>query len=153
MGIYIFRRAALEETLSHGEHDDFGRHVIPAAVPRLRVQAHVHDGYWEDVGPPFSFWDAEKPIYTQPRFLPATKVHSCDITESLISEGSFIEKAHIERSEREGTPPIGIGSGSVIENAIVDKNARGSGGVFASSTKRGSASAIRLPTTSATASW
>jgi glucose-1-phosphate adenylyltransferase len=174
MGIYIFRRRALEEALSNSKHDDFGRHVIPAAVPRLRVQAHVHEGYWEDVGtigsyfqanlaltsprPAFSFWDAHKPIYTHPRFLPATKIASCDISESLISEGCFIEKSRIERSvigirsriadgarirhslilgadlyegsidlERqslEGIPPIGIGEGTVIENAIVDKNAR-----------------------------
>ncbi len=179
MGIYIFRRPALEEALSNSDHDDFGRQVIPAAVPRLRVQAHVHDGYWEDVGtirsyfqanmaltssrPPFNFWDAQKPIYTHPRFLPATKMHSCDISESLISEGSFIDKARIERSvigirtriadgarirhslilgadlyesaldaersTREGTPPIGIGAESVIENAIVDKNARVGRGV------------------------
>jgi glucose-1-phosphate adenylyltransferase len=179
MGIYIFRRPALKEALSRSTHDDFGRHVIPAAVTRLRVQAHVHHGYWEDVGtigsyfeanmaltssrPPFSFWDARKPIYTHPRFLPATKIHSCDIRESLISEGSFIGRAHIERSvigirsriadgasirnslilgadvyesaqdiERsllEGTPPIGIGAESVIENAIVDKNARVGRGV------------------------
>jgi glucose-1-phosphate adenylyltransferase len=179
MGIYIFRRRALEEALSNSKHDDFGRHVIPAAVPRLRVQAHVHDGYWEDVGtigsyfeanlaltsarPPFSFWDAHKPIYTHPRFLPATKVQSCDISESLLSEGCFIEKARIERSvigirsriadgarirhslilgadlyetvpemerhAREGTPPIGIGAETVIENAIVDKNARVGRGV------------------------
>jgi glucose-1-phosphate adenylyltransferase len=138
------------------------------------TRLELHDGYWEDVGtigsyfeanmtltssrPPFSFWDAQKPIYTHPRFLPATKVHSCDISESLISEGSFIEKARIdrsvigirtriadgarirhslilgadlyesaqviERSAREGTPPIGIGAESVIENAIVDRNAR-----------------------------
>jgi glucose-1-phosphate adenylyltransferase len=174
MGIYIFRRRALEEALANSSHDDFGRHVIPAAVPRLRVQAHVHDGYWEDVGtigsyfeanlaltsprPPFSFWDAHKPIYTHPRFLPATKVQSCDISESLLSEGCFVEKARIERSvigirsriasgarvrhslilgadlyetpheielaSREGLPAIGIGEESVIENAIVDKNAR-----------------------------
>jgi glucose-1-phosphate adenylyltransferase len=174
MGIYIFRRRALEEALSNSTHDDFGRHVIPSAVPRLRVQAHVHEGYWEDVGtigsyyeanlaltsprPAFSFWDAHKPIYTHPRFLPATKVSSCDIAESLISEGCFIEKSRIERSvigirsriadgarirhslilgadvyessldlerhSREGIPAIGIGAGSVIEKAIVDKNAR-----------------------------
>jgi glucose-1-phosphate adenylyltransferase len=174
MGIYIFRRRALEEALSNSSHDDFGRHVIPAAVPRLRVQAHVHEGYWEDVGtigsyfeanlaltgprPAFSFWDAQKPIYTHPRFLPATKIASCDIAESLISEGCFIEHARIERSvigirsriadgarirhslilgadlyetavdlerqSRDGLPPIGIGAGTVIENAIVDKNAR-----------------------------
>src|SRR5207247_9030704 len=112
--------------------------------------------------PPVSCWDAQTPTYPLPRFLPATKVRSCEITESLISEGSFIGKAHIERSvigirtrvadgahirhslilgadvyesageiercEREGTPPIGIGSDSVIENAIVDKNARGGRG-------------------------
>jgi glucose-1-phosphate adenylyltransferase len=174
MGIYIFRRRALEEALSNSKHDDFGRHVIPAAVPRLRVQAHVHEGYWEDVGtiasyyeanlaltsprPAFSFWDAHKPIYTHPRFLPATKISSCDIVESLISEGCFIEKARIERSvigirsriadgarirnslvlgadlyesahdlerqSREGVPAIGIGAGTIIEKAIVDKNAR-----------------------------
>jgi glucose-1-phosphate adenylyltransferase len=174
MGIYIFRRRALEEALSNSKHDDFGRHVIPGAVPRLRVQAHVHEGYWEDVGtigsyfeanlaltgphPAFSFWDALKPIYTHPRFLPATKVSSCDIVESLISEGCFIEKSRIERSvigirsriadgarirhslilgadlyesaldlerqSREGIPPIGIGAGTTIENAIIDKNAR-----------------------------
>jgi glucose-1-phosphate adenylyltransferase len=138
------------------------------------VQAHVHEGYWEDVGtigsyfeanlaltgprPAFSFWDAHKPIYTHPRFLPATKVSSCDIVESLLSEGCFIEKSRIERSvigirsriadgarirhslilgadlyegpldlerqSREGIPPIGIGAGSHIENAIIDKNAR-----------------------------
>jgi glucose-1-phosphate adenylyltransferase len=179
MGIYIFRRRALEEALSNSKHDDFGRHVIPAAVPRLRVQAHVHDGYWEDVGtigsyfeanlaltsprPPFSFWDAKNPIYTHPRFLPATKVTSCDISESLLSEGCFIEKARIERSvigirsriadgarirhslvlgadlyemphdlERhlhDGTPPIGIGAEAIIENAIIDKNARVGRGV------------------------
>ena len=174
MGIYIFRRRALEEALSNTKHDDFGRHVIPAAVPRLRVQAHVHEGYWEDVGtigsyfeanlaltnerPPFSFWDAHQPIYTHPRFLPATKVQACDISESLISEGCYIERARIEKAVigirsriasgarirhslvlgadvyetpndiervgREGIPPIGIGEDSVIENAIVDKNAR-----------------------------
>jgi glucose-1-phosphate adenylyltransferase len=174
MGIYIFRRRALEEALTNSQHDDFGRHIIPAAVPRLRVQAHVHEGYWEDVGtiasyfeanmaltasrPTFSFWDANQPIYTHPRFLPATKIEACDVSQSLISEGCFIEKARIERSvigirsriatgarirhslllgadryetpqemeakSREGMPPIGIGEQSVIENAIVDKNAR-----------------------------
>jgi len=179
MGIYIFRRAALEEALANSTHDDFGRHVIPAAVPRMRVHAHVHEGYWEDVGtigsyfeanmaltsprPPFSFWDPRQPIYTHPRFLPATKIHACEISESLIAEGSFIQKAHIERSvvgirsridegarishslilgadlyesaqdverlEGVGTPRIGIGADSIIEHAIVDKNARVGRGV------------------------
>ena len=179
MGIYIFRRRALDEALSNAAHVDFGRHVIPAAAPRLRVQAHVHEGYWEDVGtigsyfeanlaltdqrPPFNFYDAQCPIYTNPRFLPATKIQSCDVVDSLISEGCFIERARLERTvvgirsriaagarirrslllgadfyetaeemERaiqQGMPPIGIGEDAVIENAIVDKNARVGRGV------------------------
>jgi glucose-1-phosphate adenylyltransferase len=174
MGIYIFRRRALDEALSNAANVDFGRHVIPAAVPRLRVQAHVHDGYWEDVGtigsyfeanlalteprPSFNFYDPHHPIYTHPRFLPATKVHACEVTDSLISEGCYIERAHLDhvvvgirsrigggarirrslllgadsyetaeemdRARSEGLPPVGIGRDAVIENAIVDKNAR-----------------------------
>jgi glucose-1-phosphate adenylyltransferase len=153
---------------------DFGRHVIPDAVPRRRVQAHVHQGYWEDVGtiksyfdanlalsepiPPFDFYDAAHPIYTNPRFLPASKVSNCAIKNALISEGCIMQGAHIDRAvigirsrigagaqirsslligadgyetlaqmeatQAKGVPPIGIGAESVIENAIVDKNAR-----------------------------
>ena len=174
MGIYVFRRTALVEALSNTGHVDFGRHVIPAAVPRMRVQAHIHDGYWEDVGtissyfdanlaltgpqPPFSFYDARRPVFTQPGFLAATKFHECEMKDTLIAEGCFIEKARIEQSiigirtrigggahirrslilgadyyetvaemergRREGCPPIGIGEESIIENAIIDKNAR-----------------------------
>jgi glucose-1-phosphate adenylyltransferase len=174
MGIYIFSREALEGSLSDPQLVDFGRHVIPDAVPRMRVQAHVHQGYWEDVGtiqsyflanlalcdpiPPFDFYDAAHPIYTNPRFLPASKVANCTIKNALISEGCIMQGAHIDRavvgirsrigagtqirsslligadhyenlsqieaSHTKGIPPIGIGAESVIENAIVDKNAR-----------------------------
>jgi glucose-1-phosphate adenylyltransferase len=174
MGIYAFTRGALEGSLANPKLVDFGRHVIPDAVPSLRVQAHVHQGYWEDVGtiqsyfqanlelcdpiPPFDFYDAAHPIYTNPRFLPASKVANCNIKNALISEGCIMQGADIdhavigirsrigagahirrslligadeyetlremEASRTRGVPPIGIGSESVIENAIVDKNAR-----------------------------
>ena len=93
---------------------DFGRHLIPEILPRLRVQAHVHRGYWEDVGtirsyyhanlalcqavPPFDFYDASRPVYTHPRFLPASKIESCTVTNSLLSEGCILVGAQIERS-------------------------------------------------------
>lgn len=174
MGIYVFDRRALAEALSNEQHIDFGRHVIPAMVSRLKVQAHVHEGYWEDVGtigsyhqanlslveprPRFSFYDPDRPIYTQPRFLPATKLHDCTITDALVCEGCYIERATIERSiigirtrigagarirnslllgadtyesvdemervRNEGLPPIGVGEDAVLENVIVDKDAR-----------------------------
>ena len=64
-------------------------------LSRLRVQAFLHHGYWEDVGtirsyydanialtqtqPPFNFYDASCPIFTHPRFLAPTKIESCTI--------------------------------------------------------------------------
>lgn len=174
MGIYVFSREALREALTDTEPVDFGRHVIPQCVPKMRVRAFVHDAYWEDVGtirsyfeanlgltepvPPFDFYEAMRPVYTHPRFLPATKVEQCTLKSALISEGCFLLGAEIERTvigirsrigkgvrlrnslvlgadryetldeidraAGRGTPPLGIGEGSQIENAIVDKNAR-----------------------------
>ena len=174
MGIYFFKREVLEHALANPQLVDFGRHVIPDAVPRSRVQAHVYRGYWEDVGtirsyfqanlalcdaiPPFDFYDANHPVYTNPRFLPASKVENCDIKSALICEGCIMHGAKIERavvgirsrvgsgtsiknslligadhyetlaeiraSIERGVPPLGIGNECVIENAIIDKNAR-----------------------------
>ena len=114
MGIYLFKREALEGALKDPSFVDFGRHLIPEILPRLRVQAHVHRGYWEDVGtirsyyhanlalcqavPPFDFYDASRPVYTHPRFLPASKIESCTVTSSLLSEGCILVGAQIERS-------------------------------------------------------
>jgi glucose-1-phosphate adenylyltransferase len=174
MGIYVFGREALERSLADPALVDFGRHVIPQALSQMRVHAHPYRGYWEDVGtigsyfeanlalcepvPPFDFYDASRPVYTHPRFLAATKIESCSVRRSLISEGCIlvgaeIERAvvgirsrigrgaqvrnslvlgadyyetldEIERSAARDIPPLGIGADSVIERAIVDKNAR-----------------------------
>jgi glucose-1-phosphate adenylyltransferase len=174
MGIYLFGRDALERSLKDPALVDFGRHVIPSALGEMRVHAHPYRGYWEDVGtiasyyqanlalcqpvPPFDFYEASRPVYTHPRFLPATKVEHCVVTSALISEGSIVVGAQVERSligirsrigrgtqvrdslilgadyyetldeiERanaRGLPPLGIGADTVIEKAIVDKNAR-----------------------------
>jgi len=179
MGIYMFGRETLERAIADEKQVDFGRHVIPTAIHEMRVQAHLFRGYWEDVGtigsyfqanmaltgriPPFDFYDAARPIYTDARFLPATKVEGCAVRASLISEGCILHSAEIERSvvgirsrvgqgarlhdtlmlgadfyesladmeaaQARGVPPVGIGEGSIIERAIVDKNARVGRGV------------------------
>jgi glucose-1-phosphate adenylyltransferase len=174
MGIYIFRRDVLEKAVSDPKLVDFGRHVIPHAVPDQHVHAHIYRGYWEDVGtipsyfranlalcqsiPPFDFYDAARPVFTNPRFLPASKLEQCTIHNALISEGCILQGADIDRavigirsrigrnvrirnslligadsyerldeiraSEARGIPPVGVGSDSIIESAIIDKNAR-----------------------------
>ena len=114
MGTYMFDRAALEKAVCDPNLIDFGRHVIPKAIDSGHVQAHVFRGYWEDVGtiesyfrasleltrpiPPFDFHNVARPIYSRPRFLPATKVETCVLRSALVSEGSFIAEAEIEHS-------------------------------------------------------
>jgi glucose-1-phosphate adenylyltransferase len=113
-GIYVFKRDALERALHDPSLVDFGRHVIPYVVPTMRVNAYIFRGYWEDVGtigsyfnanmelcaplPPFDFHNALRPIYTHPRFLPASKVENCVVRNSLLSEGAILVGAEIERS-------------------------------------------------------
>ena len=114
MGIYVFGRQALLQSMADARLVDFGRHVIPGAVPNSRVHAYVHRGYWEDVGtirsyfhanlaltqpiPPFDFYETGSPVYTHPRFLPATKVESCMIRNALLSEGCIVVGSELERA-------------------------------------------------------
>ena len=80
MGIYLFQRDALFHLLnSPPPATDFGREVFPRSIQTHRVQAHLFDGYWEDVGtiksyheaslalcgadPPFDFHAPEGLIY------------------------------------------------------------------------------------------
>ncbi|MBC7909903.1 MAG: glucose-1-phosphate adenylyltransferase, partial [Pyrinomonadaceae bacterium] len=110
-----------------------GREIIPAAIKSSNVQAFMFDGYWEDIGtihafylanldltspiPQFNFFDATSPIYTRTRYLPPSKIHDCNISDSLIGDGCIIHGAKINRSI------IGlrsrIGSGSQIDASIL----------------------------------
>ena len=67
--------------------------------------------------PPFDFYDAARPVYTHPRFLPATKVESCTIRRPLISEGCILVGAEIERAV------IGIrsrvGPGAQVRDSLI----------------------------------
>jgi glucose-1-phosphate adenylyltransferase len=174
MGIYIFNRGLLVRVLTGEKGDDFGRHIIPSVIKKLTVKAYQFHGYWEDIGtirsffnanlaltdpvPAFDLYHRERPIYTRPRYLPASKVDGCRIHRSIICEGCIIEQCLLERSiigirsrispgvslkntimmgadyyqtieeididVKAGSPIIGIGKSSTIENAIIDKNAR-----------------------------
>jgi len=114
MGIYVFSRDVLFEVLAREGPTDFGREVIPAALDRYRVQAHVFRGYWADVGTvgsfyeanmmltaprtPFKFYDPRRPIYTHPRFLPGSRLRDCSFDNSIVAEGCHIVRARVEDS-------------------------------------------------------
>jgi glucose-1-phosphate adenylyltransferase len=59
MGIYVFDYARLVELLkSDDSWVDFGREIIPSAIEKLNVQAHLFDDYWEDIGTIRAFYQA-----------------------------------------------------------------------------------------------
>jgi glucose-1-phosphate adenylyltransferase len=114
MGVYIFKYDVMRELLKNEKYVDFGGEVIPAAIKSYNVQAFLFDGHWEDIGtiksfyqanldltsivPKFNLFDADAPIYTRARFLPATKMMDCQVRDSLISEGSILNRCLIDHS-------------------------------------------------------
>jgi len=167
MGIYLFRTEVLVKVLEQMPKMDFGRDIIPSALSEYNVQGYVFHGYWEDIGtirafydanlklaapkPDFRLYEANSPIYSHPRFLPASRIRDCRLHHSLVSEGCEVRGSKISESvigirsiirkgselsrtlmlgadyyeeEVQGKVPIGVGQHSLIENAIIDKNAR-----------------------------
>ncbi len=127
MGIYIFTADVMEKALSNDTMTDFGKEIIPASLKDYNVSAFVHNGYWEDIGtirsfydatldlteitPQFNFYDADMPIYTRPRNLPASKANSAQLDRVICSEGCVITHAFIKQSV--------IGIRSIIESDSV----------------------------------
>ena len=170
MGVYVFSRDVLLDLLARDDSRDFGREVIPASLGRYRVQSYLFDGYWADVGTvdsfyqanimlarpasPFRFYDARRPIYTHPRFLPGAWLSDCNVRDVVIAEGCHLDRCTLEDSvvgirmmvqpgavvthsvllgadfyeedggPCDGRPPLGIGRDVVLDRVIVDKNAR-----------------------------
>jgi|688.fasta_scaffold07147_4 glucose-1-phosphate adenylyltransferase len=175
MGLYIFNKELLFDVLNKTNYSDFGKEVFPAAVRSRKVQVHLFDDYWEDIGtirafydanlslsqnnPPFDLFKADRPVYSRARFLPPSVVDGATISGSLLADGCRIGKGtRIENSViglrciigegvtirnsiimgadyletpddlsdggTEGLVPVGIGAGSMIDGAILDKNCR-----------------------------
>jgi len=166
MGIYVFSREVLLDILQQ-PGIDFGKEIIPAALGTLNVQSFLYRGYWADVGTiqafydaniqltrrgaPFSFFHPHRPIYTHPRFLPATRTFDARIDTSIVAEGCYLDTCEIRDSvvgirSRVGPGariartvllgadvyqderardevPLGIGANVVLDRVIVDKNA------------------------------
>lgn len=111
MGIYLFDRDLLVNLLRKSNCQDFGKEVFPSVIERHRVQVHLHDGYWEDIGtigafyqanlalaaprPPFQFGLGDLPVYTRARYLPPARIRGASIRDSLIADGCEIG-AHSE---------------------------------------------------------
>ena len=105
-----------------------------------------------DEFPLFDFYEGERPIYNRSDVLPSAKLGKCSVTRSTISAGSRIGESALNRcilgqrsiigrncnlesvvmmgsdyyedNENPNLPGLGVGDGTEISNAIIDKNAR-----------------------------
>jgi glucose-1-phosphate adenylyltransferase len=132
MGIYLFNTPKLIEMLNTPVLDalhnqmrpphDFGHNVFPHYVDKVSIQAHLFDGFWEDLGtirsyheinislgdaaPPFDFFTPDESIFTRMRNLPASKFGGATLIHSLVSDGCR------------------IGAGSVIDRCLIGVRSR-----------------------------
>ena len=173
MGIYVFNREVLLEILEQ-PGIDFGKEIIPKAISTHTVSPYIFRGYWADVGTidsfyeaniqltrrgaPFNFFHPRWPIYTHPRFLPATRVFDSQPRvvyrrRGLLPRSLCHSRARLSAFARASAPsakitrsvllgadfyeedtsansiPLGIGRDVVMDRVIVDKNARIGDGV------------------------
>jgi len=174
MGVYVFSRKVMLDILHREDGHDFGRELIPQALSTYRVQPYLFRGYWADVGTvesfyqanvmlgrasaPFRFWDPNQPIYTHLRHLPGSRLTDCHVSDSIVADGSYLDRCRIHDSviglrsfihagtqvtssvllgadfyedgqPPDAIPPLGIGRDVVLTRTIVDKNARIGDGV------------------------
>jgi glucose-1-phosphate adenylyltransferase len=120
---YDFGKHVIPNLLKEGERlfaYDFTRNIIPGVSP------YEERGYWRDVGTIKAFWDAhqdmlgEKPVFEinnelwpirpSRNDLPATKILGGEIINSIIAEGTTINKAKIVNSV--------VRRGVVIEDGV-----------------------------------
>ncbi len=132
MGIYIFNRKTIYDTLTNDPHTDFGKEIIPEAISRSKVISYQYEGYWTDIGTIPSFFEAnialtddiplfnmfdKRSIYSRPRMLPPSKIQGTTLEKTVIADGCIIHASRIERAV------IGIrtriGKGTTIESSYI----------------------------------
>lgn len=151
MGIYVFNTGYLLQVLEDDARDpdsehDFGRNIVPAAVPRDRVFAYSfrdmltgEPAYWRDVGtldmywksnmellevePELDFYDHDWPLWTfQPQLPPAKFVFDDDncrgvAVSSIVSGGCIIAGATVSCSVL--FSDVRIEPGSRVDSSVV----------------------------------
>jgi glucose-1-phosphate adenylyltransferase len=136
MGIYLFKRKALADLLTHDTREDFGKHLIPTKVQTGKVAAFLYDGYWEDIGTvetfyqanmaltenhsAFNFYNEKQPIFSLHYDLPPVKICDTQLKQTLICEGTVIEAKEVSHSIL--GPRTVIHKGSIIRDTYIMGN-------------------------------
>jgi glucose-1-phosphate adenylyltransferase len=133
MGVYVFSKRALRRWLTDSRAD-FGAHVIPAMLDgAARDFGYPYAGYWHDVGPIQSYWEAnmdhltdhpELDLYDKEWLIhtrseeraPAKVGPTAQIHRSLISHGCIIDGTVVNSVL---SPGVRVDVGAVVRDSIV----------------------------------
>jgi glucose-1-phosphate adenylyltransferase len=136
MGVYVFRRELLVETLTAGRgkrQRDMGSDIIPLLVPDKRVYAYRFHGYWVDAGtvqayyeanmallgetPALDLYDPEWVIHTRSEERPAALIGAdARVEGNLLCDGCRVDGT-VLRSVI--APGVYIAPGAVVRDAII----------------------------------
>ncbi len=141
----ILVETLIEDARRSTDHD-FGRTIIPDLYPHAEVFAynfldnmipgakpHEERGYWRDVGTIGAYWQAQMdllgaaplfdldnpqwPIHTSAYSGPPARLFGAEISDSLVGEGTRVERAAIRRSIL--GRGVRVGKGALIEESVV----------------------------------
>ncbi|MGQ0569961.1 MAG: glucose-1-phosphate adenylyltransferase [Armatimonadota bacterium] len=141
----ILVETLIEDARRSTDHD-FGRTIIPELYPYAGVfaydflaneapgtKAYEEQGYWRDVGTIAAYWQAHMdllgatplfdldnpqwPILTAPYNGPAVHFIAGEVSDSLIGEGSRVDRAKVRRSIL--GRGVKVADGALIEESIV----------------------------------
>ena len=135
LGIYLFRREFLLDTLGSGKRDIVFDIIMPL-IKRGELAAYEFNGYWEDIGSIASYYraslellknrqlitDPDRPIYTQGSGLPPARcAKDARVSDSIIADGCIVKGAVT------GSilfPGVTVEAGAVVENSIIFSSCR-----------------------------
>jgi glucose-1-phosphate adenylyltransferase len=141
MGVYLFNRKVLDETLwsdrqKKNSTHDFGKDILPRMIKsKARVFAYPYSGYWMDVGTLASYWQAHMDLLSPSPTLklynrnwiihtrtaerpPARFPAKGNIYASMICDGCFIEEGAVVESSVL-SPGVIVRSGAVVRESIL----------------------------------
>lgn len=127
MGIYIFKRKALQAFLKADARDgrsshDFGKDVIPAMLAQgARLAAYPFRGYWRDVGTIDALWQAHMDLMgDKPRFQLNRKEWPLHAVPRPDSDARVYGELHRTMV----FPNVEVGSGSYISESVIMPNVK-----------------------------
>jgi len=140
MGIYVFNADFLKQRLTADAANpdsvhDFGRVLLPQMVVSDRVYAYQFSGYWQDIGTPEAYHQANLDLVNRKSALNLDglwPVYPCDkdfrlgntvadshVKNSLIGPGCTI-KGYVENSIL--SPGVCVEEGAVVKNSVIMAN-------------------------------